>query len=467
MVSHELRVPLASIKGSTAALLNAKYRPDRTEVHQFVRIIDEGANHIQHLLHNLLDAGHIQTGKLSLNPKAVTVTSLVEQAKTLLLSDEHRHILRINLPLNLPLVMADEERIVQVLNNLITNAARHSPESSVIEVGAAREGEAVALWVSDEGRGIEPERLPSLFRPYSMGETSGFGLGLIIAKGLVEAHGGRIKVESKGLGFGTRVTFTLPTAKEAIETELRAPSRVSSPASILVVEDDPHMLRYVRDTLTEAGYLVLVTDELTEAAYLVRTQKPQLVILDLMLPGGDGITFLQEEPGFTDLPVIFISGYGREETIARALDAGAVDYMVKPFSSTELISRIRSALRRYDRAAPFGLGELTIDYARRLVSVGDRTIELTPTEYDLLHLLSVNAGRVLSFDSLLHKVWGNAEGADTQAVRNFVKKLRRKLGDDPASPSFILNVRGVGYRMPGPDEAARALPGAASPGGTE
>ena len=396
------------------------------------------------------------------------MTSLVEQAKTLLLSDENRHILRINLPLDLPLVMADEERIVQVLNNLITNAARHSPESSVIEVGAAREGEAVALWVIDEGRGIEPERLPSLFRPYSVGETSGFGLGLIIAKGLVEAHGGA----HQGREQGARVRHPC---------HLHAPDRGGGhrdgTARIIAgfqpglhpggEEDDPRMLRYVRDTLTEAGYLVLVTDELTEAAYLVRTQKPQLVILDLMLPGGDGITFLQEEPGFTDLPVIFISGYGREETIARALDAGAVDYMVKPFSSTELISRIRSALRRYDRAAPFGLGELTIDYARRLVSVGDRTIELTPTEYDLLHLLSVNAGRVMSFDSLLHKVWGNAEGADTQAVRNFVKKLRRKLGDDPASPSFILNVRGVGYRMPGPDEASRALPGAASPGGTE
>ena len=469
LVSHELRVPLASIKGSTSTLLDAKYRLDSNEIRQFLRIIDQGANRMQSLIGNLLDVGRIQIGKLSIDPTAVTVLSLVEQARTMFLSGEKGYTLRINLPPDLPLVMADEERIVQVLNNLLANAARHSPEPSVIEVGAVREGDAVALWVADEGRGIEPERLPSLFRRYTTGDASfGFGLGLAIAKGLVEAHGGRIKAESMGLGFGARFTFTLPMAEETVErAQARAAPASLAPASILLVEDDPQILRYVRDTLTDAGYLTLATDKLDEAAHLARTKKPQLVLLDLMLPGGDGLTFLQEEPGLADLPVIFISGYGREETIARALDAGAVDYMVKPFSSTELISRIRSALRRYDRAAPFGLGELTIDYARRLVRVGDRPIALTPTEYDLLHLLSVNAGRVLSFDSLLHKVWGNAEGADTQAVRNFVKKLRRKLGDDPASPSFILNVRGVGYRMPGPDEASRALPDAAVSGVTE
>ena len=468
MVSHELRVPLASIKGSTATLLDALHRPDRSEIRQFLRIIDQGVNRMQSLIGNLLDAGRIQTGMLSVDPTAVAVLSLVEQARTMFLSGERRQALRLTLPPDLPLVMADEERIVQVLNNLLSNAARHSPESSSIEVGAVREGDAVALWVADEGNGIEPERLPSLFRRSPPDNNSGFGLGLTIAKGLVEAHGGRIKAESLGLGFGARFTFTLPVAEEAVGRASRAPATASdSTTPILLVEDDLQMLCYVRDALTAAGYLIYATDKLDEAAHLARTKKPQLVLLDLMLPEGDGITFMQEEPGLADLPVIFISGYGREETIAHALDAGAVDYMVKPFSNTELISRVRSVLRRHDGAAPFVLGELAIDYARRLVRVDGRTIELTPTEYDLLRLLSVNAGRVMSFDSLLHKVWGNVDGADTQAVRNFVKKLRRKLGDDPASPSFILNVRGVGYRMPGIDEASRALAGAAGPGVTE
>ena len=172
-----------------------------------------------------------------------------------------------------------------------------------------------------------------------------------------------------------------------------------------------------------------------------------------MLPGRDGIEFMRETPELADLPVIFISGYGREETVVRALEAGAADYIVKPFSAAELTARVRAALRRTDEAEPFVLGELAIHYDQRLVSIGGRPVELTATEYELLRVLSLNAGRVTSFDSLLRKVWARREDADVQSVRNFVKKLRRKLGDDPASPAWILNVRGVGYKMPKPGEA--------------
>ena len=176
--------------------------------------------------------------------------------------------------------------------------------------------------------------------------------------------------------------------------------------------------------------------------------------------GGGGFTDEDEE-----LLVLFASQAAgaianarahREERRARAgraREAGAADYIVKPFSAAELTARVRAALRRTDGAEPFVLGDLAIDYERRLVSIGGRPVELTATEYELLRTLSVNAGRVTSFDSLLRKVWARREDADVQSVRNFVKKLRRKLGDDPASPAWIRNVRGVGYSMPKPDEA--------------
>ena len=455
MVSHELRAPLASIKGSTTTLLNAARDLDRAETRQFIRLIDQGADQMQGLIGDLLDAGRIHAGTLSVDPEAVEVAQLVEGARTTFLGGGGRGALRVDLPTGLPRVMADERRIVQVLNNLIANAARHSPESSPIEVGAALEDDCVALWVADEGRGFPPERLPHLFRRYAEAgdDAGGFGLGLVICRGLVEAHGGRIRAESAGAGLGARFTFTLPAAEESAAGAPRAHGGAREATSVLVVDDDPETLRHVRDALTGAGYAALVTGEVDEAARLVRTQRPNLVLLDLMLPGRDGVEFMQEIPELAEVPVIFISGYGREETVVRALEAGAADYIVKPFSAGELTARVGAALRRTEGAEPFTLGDLAIDYERREVTIGGRPVELTATEYELLRTLSVNAGRVMTTDALLRTVWARREDAGVQSVRNFVKKLRRKLGDDAASSSFILNVRGVGYRMPAPGEA--------------
>ncbi|MYA97648.1 MAG: response regulator, partial [Nitrospinae bacterium] len=452
MVSHELRAPLASIKGSTTTLLNAPRDLDRAETRQFIRIIDQGADQMQGLIGDLLDAGRIHAGTLSVDPEAMEVTALVEQARTTFPGGGGRQVLRVDLAPDLPRVMADERRIVQVLNNLIGNAARHSPESSPIEVGAAREGDGVALWVADEGRGFSPEQLPHLFRRYAEGDAAGFGLGLVVCRGLVEAHGGRIRAESAGPGLGARFTFTLQ-AEEAAAAAPRANGPAREAATVLVVDDDPETLRHVREALTAAGYAALVTGEADEAARLVRTERPDLVLLDLMLPGRDGVEFMRETPELSDLPVIIISGYGREETIVRALEAGAADYVVKPFSAAELTARVGAALRHREGAEPFALGDLAIDYERREVTVGGRPVELTATEYELLRVLSVNAGRVMSTDALLRRVWARREDATVQEVRNFVKKLRRKLGDEAASPSFIRNVRGVGYKMPAPGEA--------------
>ena len=173
-----------------------------------------------------------------------------------------------------------------------------------------------------------------------------------------------------------------------------------------------------------------------------------------MLPGADGIELMGEVPELSDLPVIFLSGYGRDETIARAFEAGAADYIVKPFSATELAARVGAALRARAGAAPFVLGALAIDYARRRVTVDGRAVALTATEYEILRILSVNAGRVVTSGSLLRQAWdGGRPPTDTERVRGFVRQLRVKLGDDAARPAFIFNERGVGYRMAGPGEA--------------
>ena len=375
IVSHELRTPLISIKGSATTVLDAAPPPEPAEMLQFFRVINEQADRMRGLIGDLLDHGRVVTGTLSVSPEPAEVAALVDQARNTFLSGAATRVVSIDLPEDLPRVMADRARIVQVLNNLLSNAARHSPESLPIRVAAERDGVHVAISVADKGRGVPAEELPRLFGKHAAapGEWArGAGLGLAICKGLVEAHGGRIWAASGGPGRGTQFTFTVPVAEEAgaaaagpARPRLRSPRQGQEPKCILVLDDDPQMLRYVREALTRAGYAPVVTGDAAELADLIRTHRPALLLLDLLLPETDGIELLECVPEVGDLPVIFISAYGRDETIVRALDAGAADYIVKPFSPSELTARVRAALRRRAEPEPFVLGELTIHYDER------------------------------------------------------------------------------------------------------
>ena len=467
MVSHELRAPLAAIKGSAATVLGASRVLDRIEVQQFFRIIEAQADHMDNLISDLLDAGRIDSGTLSVDAKPTEVTALVDQARTTFLSGGGRQTIRIDLPLDLPRVMADEQRIVQVLNNLFSNASRHAPESSVIHVGAVRDDVHVAISVTDEGRGVPPEQLPYLFRKYTGGEDRphGVGLGLAICKGLVEAHGGRIWAESEETGLGMRFTFTIPLAGE-VETGvmevpmhgLARPQRADRQRPVvLVVDDDPQVLGYIRGVLKDAGFSPLVTSNPKKVPDLIRTHQPDLVLLDLLLPRTDGIELMQNVLELTDQPVIFLSAYGRDETIAKALEIGAVDYIVKPFSPTELVARIRAALRKSGLLPQtYQLGDLVINYEERRVILDGCAVRLTATEFDLLRVLSANASRVVPYEKLLREVWRSPDSDNTLRVRAFVRKLRSKLGDDADNPTYIFTEPRVGYRMPRPDDASEA-----------
>ena len=467
MVSHELRAPLSSIKGSAATLIGSGDSLDPAEALQFHRIIDDQAEHMRNLITDLLDVARIETGTLSAFPEPSEPSVLVDQARNSFLSGGGRNNVHIDLELDLPQVMADRRRIVQVLVNLLNNAARHSPESSVITVRARREGVHVALSVADEGVGVPAERLPHLFRKHSRidekdpGGIAGSGVGLAICKGIVEAHGGRIWAESEGHNRGALFSFILPVAREVGYEESRDHPRTPGRPRrsrrgrirVLVVDDDPQTLRYAREALTEAGFAVTVTADPEGLERLMESEKPHLVLLDLMLPGTDGIELLESIPALADVPVIFISGYGRDQLVASALEAGAEDYIVKPFSPTELVARIHTALRRQTGPVtdsptdPYVLGDLVIDYAERRVYIAGSPMQLTDLEYRFLRELSVNAGRVLTHEDLLRRVWGPGHPGHSGPVRTVVKNLRSKLRDPADNPAYIFNVPRVGYRM--------------------
>ena len=460
MVSHELRAPLAAIKGSAATVLGSSRVLDRTEMQQFFRIIEVQADQMGNLISDLLDAGRIDSGTLSVDSRPVQVSELVEQARVTFVSGGGKQTIRIDLPLDLPRVMADEQRIVQVLNNLFSNASVYAPESSVIHVGAVRDGVYVAISVTDEGQGVSPEQLPYLFQKYTGGggRRQGVGLGLAICKGLVEAHGGRIVAENAGPGQGTRFTFTIPMVEEIEHGAMDIPTHGERTDRrkplVLAVDDDPQFLGHVRATLNDAGFSLLTTGNPNEVSDLVDEHDPHLVLLDLLLPDMDGIELMQQVPALADRPVIFLSAYGRDETVARALEMGAVDYIVKPFSPTELVARIQTALRKSDVfPETFQSGALAINYEERRVTVSEVPLVLTAIEYDLLRVLSTNAGRVVTYENLLRTVWRLSGLEDRRRVRAFVKKLRDKLGDDADNPTYILTEPRVGYRMPRPDDA--------------
>ena len=457
MVSHELQTPLTSIKGSANTLLDEAYALDPAEMRQFHRIISEQADRMQGLIRDLLDVARIETGTLPVAPEPSDTAALVDEARVMFASSGRGQRVQVDVAPGLPQVMTDRRRIVQVLSNLLSNAAKHSNELSTITVGAALKQLQVVVTVADEGRGIPTERLPLLFRKFARveaGDRQGSGLGLAICKGIVEAHGGRIWAESDGPGQGARFSFTVPIVEKEPTAGAAEPGNGTEERTrILVVDDEPQALRYIRDVLSKAGYEPIVTGEAGEVERLIAEERPHLVLLDMMLPGFDGIELMKSILDKSALPVIFLSAYGQENIIARAFDTGAADYVVKPFSPTELAARIRAVLRQrggtgyHGQPENYVVGELTIDYAERRVAVAGEPVALTATEYAVLSELASNAALVLTHGQLLHRVWGQGHSGDPRLVRTVVKRLREKLGDDAYEPKYIFTEPRVGYRM--------------------
>ena len=223
------------------------------------------------------------------------------------------------------------------------------------------------------------------------------------------------------------------------------------PARILIVEDDPGIRRFVRQALEEEGHQVFDTDRLQRGLIEAGTRKPDLVVLDLGLPDGDGIDLIRDLRGWSRMPVIVLSARVGDTDKIEALDAGADDYLVKPFSVGELMARVRVALRRMARseeaAGPLRFGDCQLDLARRLVMRSGEPVHLTPVEYRLLAQLAAHEGQVLTHRQLLREVWGPNSVEHGHYLRIYMGHLRRKLEADPARPQHLLTETGVGYRF--------------------
>jgi two-component system, OmpR family, KDP operon response regulator KdpE len=218
---------------------------------------------------------------------------------------------------------------------------------------------------------------------------------------------------------------------------------------ILVVDDESQILRALQTSLQGAGYEVEIAATAEEALTSAATRLPDGVILDLMLPDGSGTDVCRELRRWTNVPILVLSAVGDEHEKVAALDAGADDYVTKPFGIDELLARLRAALRRVDAVSGpvVEFGDLVIDLERRLVTLRGEPVSLTPTEFELLRLFVRNEGKLLTHPTILREVWGPRYGDESHYLHVYVSQLRRKIEPDPARPRFLLTEPGAGYRL--------------------
>ena len=471
LVSQELRSPLATIKGSANALEGILDTTGHSESQHLLRIIDQQTELMRSQINSLVELTQIEAGTLSISAKTTTVSDLVSMASEEFQRVHPGTIVDAEISSELPPVMADGERISRVLQNLFSEASRISRTASRVQVSATQLDIYVAFSVSSDsdafpgeefvGRSILPGK--GAAGPTTQGAAR--DLAYAFNKRIVEAHGGRIRAQRGERGIGMIYTFTLPATDEPLEPAAARTAGAASQASrngsapegtqrILVAVSDGRVLGAVRRALDDANYSTIAATDPADIDRIVSEEKPNLLLYDLSHHGGDGFDSMQRLSGHYDIPIIVLSSPGDDANIGRAFDAGADDYIEKPFSPTELVARIKSTLRKqtaHVRGAAVSNGYakdgVSVDYDARTLTVSGAQVPLTATEYKLLYELSRNAGRILTQDELLHRVWGSEYIGEPRLLRSYVKSLRQKLGDSARSPSYIFTEHGIGYRM--------------------
>ncbi|HEY0060615.1 MAG TPA: ATP-binding protein [Telluria sp.] len=365
MLAHELRNPLAPI--SSAAQLLRHVRHSEQRLAEITDIIIRQVGHITGLVDDLIDVSRVTRGLISTEQQPQDMHRIVgdalEQVRPLMLA--RRHHLTVRLPDTPVRIMADQKRVVQVLTNLLGNAAKYTPEGGNIDLSVHHDDASVRLRLRDDGIGIEPDLLPRVFDLFTQGERSadraqgGLGVGLAVVKSLAELHGGQVSAASEGRGKGSTFTLTLPLlgagpALPALPAAEAAPGP-QRPMHIMVVDDNPDAAFMLSMLLEQSGYQVTTENSPEAALARAAVSVPHVCLLDIGLPGMDGYHLaraLRALPGMAGATLIAITGYGQEQDRRKTADAGFQHHLVKPVDSAELGVLLHAlAAARWEAAA--------------------------------------------------------------------------------------------------------------------
>ncbi len=454
MVSHELRTPMTSIKGYVDLLLDGEVGELQPEQTEFLSIVRNNADRLVSLINDLLDISRIEAGRIELRRSSVDVAALIETVATSFRPQMEAHLQRLELhvPPDLPPVAGDQDRIAQILTNLLSNAHKYTPRSGGISISAGLEGDQVRVQVCDSGIGMSADEQAQLFTKFfradhqTVQEAPGTGLGLAITRSLVEAHGGAICVDSAP-GRGSTFTFTLPISYLPLEEHAEA-SGTGAGGLVLVVDDEPEVAGLVRRYLERAGYEVAEAHTGAEALRLARERQPRLITLDVILPGGDGFTvleWLKNDPATAAIPVVMLSIL---PDVGRGKLLGAVDYLNKPVKDRVLLDHIRRILGRHDpkhvlladgdAGSRALLGQLLerAGYRVSQAAASPEVLELAARERPSLILMDAHLPG-LPTAAALRQLRANPASADIPVV------LMTPAGNEPETTQALLTELGV------------------------
>ena len=476
-ISHDLRTPLTSISGDASILLSSADALTDDKKRAIYTDIYEDALWLVNLVENLLVVTRLDNGTMALKTEPELVEDVIREAFHHLNRKAALHELRVQVDDPLLMAQMDGRLIMQVIINLVNNAVTYTPRHRAgrphrdihdvlqgEERGqrrATRHGPRPGPVQVHRGdtRGHHRRRRAPRERAH-LSRPSGHRHHVHAACGRIrgEPRGGRATCD--GRDRGPSRSGCREAARDDPHPGRRRRRRMTDAAegrgafTILIVEDDSAVKSLIATALKVQGYRLLEASTGGAALLEATTKNPDVIILDLGLPDADGIDLIRQVRTWSHTPIIVVSARTEDADKVAALDAGADDYLIKPFSVEELLARLRVATRRLaadagaDRDGPvYENGDLRIDYAARTVTLAGEEVHLTPIEYKLLALLARNTGKVLTHNAILKEVWGNALASDLPSLRVFMATLRKKIERDPAHPAYLQTHVGIGYRM--------------------
>jgi DNA-binding response OmpR family regulator/signal transduction histidine kinase len=471
-LTNTLRSSLVSIIGCSTIISGDIGHWNEDELRGFVATIADYANHSLRLLENVRDSWIVGRNGLDLNCGPIDLRNLIQHVLSQLANHSAGLEIEIAIPDTLPQVDVDIIRLSRAFHSLfhsILNVAVHNS----IRIASHQAHSMVQLDIYYQGKNVFSEFAtgyvndPSKYIWRIEDQSYEMKLELHVIQNILSAHGGLLWTD-RSLDQGTVIHIGLPLTQRERTRSLQEPSaqlrkrleiqsQLSGPTGkVLVVESEPRVSTLLKRRLEQAGHVVTCSNVGRLALELVAIDMPDVILLSWHLPDMSGLNLCTELRELTTVPIIVIADALEEKNVVRSLNAGADDYILKPIQVTEVLARIEARLRRsylpntMDHSSSqqvFKTGELEIDYVYRQVKVRGTPVELTPIEYKLLYHLAANAGRILTHEQLMSKVWGPMFNQEHHFLWVNISRLRSKLEDNPSDPKYIATERGVGYSL--------------------